>query len=83
MKGVERSDGCGLEQCGARADGLADFDDADLRHDLPGFAGQVGCDASHGTHDLHFHDRAGDLVRITDEELAQRSALGLLDDELD
>jgi hypothetical protein len=83
MERIERSDGCGLEQGGACADRLADLDHAELRYDFVGLLRQVRRDASYGTHDLHFDDRARDLVRIAGEELPQRFTLRLLDDELD
>jgi hypothetical protein len=54
-----------------------------VRHDLVGVPRQLRSDASYGTHDLHFDDRAGDLIRIAGKEPAQRSTLRLLDDELD
>ena len=83
MQRIKGSHGRRPEKRGARSDRFADLDHAHLCDDLTGLDCEFRRSASHGTHNLDLDDRARDLIRIGREQLAQRLALGLLDDEFD
>jgi hypothetical protein len=82
VDGVERPQGQRLQEGSSCPNRLGGLDHCELRDDPSRVRNQLGDRLSCCTNHLDLDDRARELDRVALEELAERSALGLLDTSL-